>query len=74
MTAPTPDFGALSLAAHLLHHGKLEVRSKVPLLTRDDLSTYYSPGVAAPCLEIARNPSAARDLTRKHNTVAVISD
>lgn len=63
-----------SLAQHKNYRGKLAVASKVPLETRQDLSTYYSPGVAAPCLEIHKNPDNAYDYTRKNNSVAVISD
>jgi len=43
-------------------------------VTRDDLSTYYTPGVAQPCLEIAKNPELAYDYTWKSNTVAIVSD
>jgi malate dehydrogenase (oxaloacetate-decarboxylating) len=59
----------------LLHlGGKLEVKSKVPLKTRDDLSRAYTPGVARICLAIAEDPSNARRLTIKRNTVAVVTD
>ncbi len=59
----------------LLHlGGKLEVNSKVPLKTRDDLSRAYTPGVARICLAIAKDPSDARRLTIKRNTVAVVTD
>ena len=59
----------------LLHlGGKLEVKSKVPLKTRDDLSRAYTPGVARICLAIADDPSNARRLTIKRNTVAVVTD
>jgi len=59
----------------LLHlGGKLEVTSKVPLRTRDDLSMAYTPGVARVCLAIAANPADARKLTIKRNTVAVVTD
>lgn len=54
--------------------GKLEVASKVPLKTRDDLSRAYTPGVARICLAIAADKSDARRLTIKRNTVAVVSD
>ncbi len=46
----------------------------MPLETRDDLSTYYSPGVAQPCLEIAENPEKAYDYTWKGRSIAVVSD
>jgi len=59
----------------LLHlGGKLEVVPKVPLKTRDDLSRAYTPGVARICLAIAQDPSDARRLTIKRNTVAVVTD
>ena len=59
----------------LLHlGGKLEVTPKVPLKNRDDLSRAYTPGVARVCLAIAENPSDARRLTIKRNTVAVVTD
>ena len=59
----------------LLHlGGKLEVQSKVPLKTRDDLSRAYTPGVARICQAIAKDPTDARRLTIKRNTVAVVTD
>jgi malate dehydrogenase (oxaloacetate-decarboxylating) len=59
----------------LLHlGGKLEVASRVPLRTRDDLSMAYTPGVARVCKAIAENPEDARRLTIKRNTVAVVTD
>jgi malate dehydrogenase (oxaloacetate-decarboxylating) len=54
--------------------GKLEVHSKVPLKTRDDLSMAYTPGVARICQAVADSPDAAWNLTIKQNTVAVVSD
>src|SRR3954462_1276936 len=59
----------------LLHlGGKLEVASKVPLKTRDDLSMAYTPGVARVCLALAEHPEDVRRLTIKGNTVAVVTD
>ena len=59
----------------LLHlGGKLEVASKVPLRTRDDLSMAYTPGVARVCRAIVENPEDAWRLTIKRNTVAVVTD
>jgi malate dehydrogenase (oxaloacetate-decarboxylating) len=59
----------------LLHlGGKIEVQSKVPLKTRDDLSRAYTPGVARISQAIAADPSNARRLTIKRNTVAVVTD
>ncbi len=54
--------------------GKLEVVPKVALRNRDDLSRAYTPGVARVCLAIAEDPSAARNLTIKRNTIAVVTD
>jgi len=68
------DFYERSLALHRRVHGVLATTSKVPLETQDDLSLAYSPGVARPCEEIARDPSLARELTIKRNTVAVVTD
>jgi malate dehydrogenase (oxaloacetate-decarboxylating) len=59
----------------LLHlGGKIEIQSKVPLKTRDDLSRAYTPGVARISQAIAADPSNARRLTIKRNTVAVVTD
>ena len=54
--------------------GKIEVNSSKPLTTKRDLSLAYSPGVAAPVKEIAKNPDAAYEYTSKGNLVAVISN
>ncbi len=59
----------------LLHlHGKIEVRSTVPLNTRDDLSMAYTPGVARVCRAIVDEPDDVRRLTIKGNTVAIVTD
>ncbi len=59
----------------LLHlGGKIEMRSKVPLRNRDDLSMAYTPGVGRVALAIAANPDDARRLTIKRNSVAVVTD
>ena len=54
--------------------GKIEIRSKIPLKTRDDLSMAYTPGVARISQAIADDPASAWNLTIKQNTVAVVSD
>ncbi|NTZ18595.1 NAD-dependent malic enzyme [Paenibacillus sp. JMULE4] len=54
--------------------GKLEVRSKVPIKNRDDLSHVYTPGVARVCMALHEDPSKVYSLTIKRNTVAVVSD
>ncbi len=59
----------------LLHlGGKIEVVSRVPIRTRDDLSMVYTPGVARVCMAIHRRPDDAHSLTIKKNTVAVVTD
>jgi malate dehydrogenase (oxaloacetate-decarboxylating) len=63
-----------SLELHKKNKGKIEVRSKVPVSTIADLSTVYSPGVAAPCLAIHENPDEVYTYTIKSNTVALVSD
>jgi malate dehydrogenase (oxaloacetate-decarboxylating) len=63
-----------SLALHKKYRGKLEVRSKVPLGSRSELSLAYSPGVAEISRVIAANKFLASELTLKGNTVAVVSD
>jgi malate dehydrogenase (oxaloacetate-decarboxylating) len=54
--------------------GKIEMRSRLPVKTRDDLSIVYTPGVARICRAIADNPDASFALTIRRNTVAVVSD
>ncbi len=67
--------GEEALAMHAAHPpGKLATRLTKPLTTARDLSLAYSPGVAEPCLHIARDPSLAYDYTSKGNMVAVISN
>jgi malate dehydrogenase (oxaloacetate-decarboxylating)(NADP+) len=64
-----------ALAYHRLPKpGKLSVESSKPCSTQEDLSLAYTPGVAQPVLEIAKNPKAAYDYTNKGNLVAVITD
>ncbi|HET6793784.1 MAG TPA: NAD-dependent malic enzyme [Acidimicrobiales bacterium] len=58
----------------LHRRGKIEVRSKSPLVTRDDLSMAYTPGVARVCLAIESEPTRAHELTIKGNSVAVVTD
>ena len=69
------DLDKDSLAMHRSGRpGKVEVVATKPLTTQRDLALAYSPGVAAPCLEIADDPAAAYDYTAKGNMVAVISN
>ncbi len=55
-------------------NGKIEVIPKVPLMDREDLTLAYTPGVAEPCKEIAKNPELVYEYTAKGNLVAVVSD
>lgn len=68
------DYGKRALEEHKKYRGKIEIKGKVNVNSRDDLSTYYTPGVAKPCLEIARDESLAYEYTNKGNMVAVVSD
>jgi len=68
------DYNQLALKLHADHKGKIEVISKVPLETREDLSTAYTPGVAEPCRKIAANPDDVYTYTAKSNLVAIVSD
>lgn len=63
-----------SLEAHKKARGKLAVETKVSMDTKDDLSIYYSPGVAEPCKEIAKNPELSYEYTGRGNTIAVVTD
>ncbi len=68
------DIRAASLALHYRLQGKLEMVSRCPIQTQEDLSLAYTPGVAAPCLEIQKDPALSFQLTRRQNLVAVITD
>ncbi|MDR1740302.1 MAG: NAD-dependent malic enzyme [Synergistaceae bacterium] len=68
------DISARALKAHREARGKLATACRMPLATMDDLAVAYTPGVAEPCREIARHPSAVYEVTSKWNTVAVITD
>ena len=68
------DISTESLALHQKLKGKLEIISRYPIHTQKDLSLAYTPGVAAPCLEIQKDPSLSFSLTRRQNMVAVITD
>lgn len=63
-----------SLKMHEKYHGKLSVETKVPCADADDLSLAYTPGVAQPCLEIAKDPENSYVYTDRGNTVAVVTD
>ncbi len=68
------DYAQRSLEEHERHQGKLEITSRFPLKTRDDLSIAYTPGVAAVSLAASESLDAARKLTIKGRTVAIVSD
>ncbi len=68
------DIKEQALKKHYKWQGKIEVVSRVPIETREDLSLAYTPGVAQPCLEIAKDPELSYKLTRRSNLVAVITD
>ncbi len=68
------DYFKESLILHKRLKGKIRIVPKMDVRTTDDLSLVYSPGVAAPCQEIARDPDAVWDYTIKSNTVAIVSD
>lgn len=63
-----------SLSLHKKLNGKLTTESKMHITSSKDLSLLYTPGVAAPCLEIKDNPETVYDYTIKANTIAVVSD
>ncbi len=68
------SYGEQSLKMHKEKKGKLEVISKVPVNTREDLSIAYTPGVAEPCIEISKDKDKVYDYTIKSNTVAIVSN
>src|SRR6266568_4566648 len=72
---PVVKISNISDRTFLMHlGGKIEVRSKVPIRTRDDLSMAYTPGVARVSLAIKEDPQRAFSLTIKQNSVAVVTD
>ena len=68
------DYLKASLQAHAQWRGKLSVEPKVPVDSTEALSLAYTPGVAAPCLEIQKDPAKSYALTGRWNTVAVVTD
>lgn len=68
------DYRKESLKKHAEWRGKIETKVRVPVESRDDLSLAYTPGVAQPCLAIQADPDKSFELTRRWNTVAVITD
>lgn len=68
------DYYKKSLALHKKHGGKIELKAKVKLKNKEDLSLAYTPGVAGVSLELAKDKKLARVYTLKKNTVAIVSD
>ena len=68
------DKNEFAIQKHKEWNGKIEVISRAPIETREELAVAYTPGVAAPCLEIAKDEDLVYEYTRKGNLVAVITD
>ncbi|EQB90331.1 malate dehydrogenase (oxaloacetate-decarboxylating) [Clostridium punense] len=68
------SYGDKALKMHKEKKGKLEVVGKIKIETREDLSVAYTPGVAEPCVEIAKDKDKVYDYTIKGNTVAIVSN
>ncbi|MEE0964626.1 MAG: malic enzyme-like NAD(P)-binding protein [Ruminococcus bromii] len=68
------DIRQESLKKHYDWNGKIEVISRVPISSSEDLSLAYTPGVAEPCLEIQKDINKSYELTRRNNLVAVVTD
>ncbi len=68
------DYAQLAIQMHKEWKGKIRVTTEVPLTSKDDLSIAYTPGVAAPCLEISEDVNKSYDYTRRGNLVAVVTD
>ncbi len=68
------NIGNESLKKHIEWHGKIEIRSRTAIKDKESLSLAYTPGVAAPCLEIQKDINKSYELTRRQNLIAVITD
>lgn len=68
------DYGKIALEQHKKWRGKIEIVPTCPVQTADDLSVAYTPGVAAPCMEIHKDTSRVYEYCRKWNLVAVVTD
>ena len=68
------DYASESLKMHYELKGKIEIKSRASVNSKEALSLAYTPGVAQPCLEIQKDVSKSFDLTRRWNTVAVVTD
>ena len=68
------DYAKVALEKHLQWKGKIEIVPTCPVETKDDLSIAYTPGVAAPCIQINKDVNDAYEYCRKWNLVAVVTD
>ena len=68
------DYGKVSLEKHAEWRGKIEIKVRAEVDSSEALSLAYTPGVATPCLEIQKDVNKSFDLTRRWNTVAVVTD
>lgn len=68
------DYSEQALKQHREWHGKIRVNTPCPMNSREDLSVAYTPGVAVPCLEIAKDVEKSYEYTRRGNLVAVVTD
>ncbi len=68
------DYSKKSIELHLRTRGKIEIKSKVDLMTKNDLSLAYTPGVAAVCMEIGLDKQKSYTLTNRANQVAIVTD
>ena len=68
------DYAKESLKLHYKWQGKIEIKARAKANNKEALSLAYTPGVAQPCLEIQKDISKSYELTRRWNTVAVVTD
>ena len=68
------DYAKESLKLHYEWHGKIEIKTRAKACDKESLSLAYTPGVAQPCLEIQKDINKSYELTRRWNTVAVVTD
>ena len=68
------DYYKKALELHEKYKGKIDIKCDMPLNNREDLAVAYTPGVAQPCLEIAKDPENAYKYTSKGHLVAIVTD
>lgn len=68
------DYATIALEQHLKWRGKIEITPRAPVDSRDAMSVAYTPGVAAPCLAIQKDPTLSYRYTRRHNLCLVVTD